>query len=120
MTSNHQPAVILALAQGQTTSQAATAAGVSSRTVRRWLEDPDFRQGVADSRTELLQLAVGRLAAAATKAVDTLIDALDSDRDMARVQAAKVLLDATLALRESLDLEQRIAAIEAADAQRDR
>jgi hypothetical protein len=111
-------AVITALAQGHTTGQAAKVGGISTRTVLRWLDQPDFRQEVADTRTELLQLAVGRLAAVSTAAVDTLVDCLDSERDMARVQAAKVLLDATLALRESLDLEQRIAAIEAADAER--
>uniref|UniRef100_A0AAU2JP75 Uncharacterized protein n=1 Tax=Streptomyces sp. NBC_00049 TaxID=2903617 RepID=A0AAU2JP75_9ACTN len=60
------------------------------------------------------QLAVGQLAAASTKAVATLVDALDNEKGQARVQAARVLLDAVLALRESLDLEQRLAALEAA------
>jgi hypothetical protein len=45
--------------------------------------------------------------------VDTLVDALTTEKGQARVQAAKVLLDATLSLRESLDLEERIKAIEA-------
>lgn len=114
MTSKHRPAAVLALAQGRTTGQAAKAAGVSGRTVLRWLEEPAFRQEVADTRTELLHLAVGRLAAASTKAVDALVDSLDNERGQARVQAARTLLDACLALRESLDLEQRLAALETA------
>ncbi|MEV1054997.1 hypothetical protein ACFWZR_04620 [Streptomyces sp. NPDC059017] len=44
----------------------------------------------------------------------TLVDALDNEKGQARVQAARVLLDAVLALRESLDLEQCLAALEAA------
>lgn len=115
MTEKNRPAAVLCLAQGQTTGQAAKAAGVSGRTILRWLDDPDFRHEISDTRTELLQLAVGRLAAGATKAVDALVDALDTERGQARVQAARTLLDACLSLRESLDLEQRLAALESAD-----
>jgi len=115
MTSKNRPAAVVALAQGRTNRQAATAAGVSTRTIVRWLTAPEFRQEVADARTELLQLAVGRLAAASTKAVDALVDALDNERGQARVQAARTLLDACLALRESLDLEQRLATLETAE-----
>lgn len=120
MTTKHRPAAVLALAQGRTTGQAATAAGVSGRTVLRWLDDPDFRQDVTDTRTDLLHLAVGRLAAGATKAVDALVDALDTEKGQARVQAARTLLDACLSLRESLDLEQRLATLEADEGARRR
>ncbi|AJC60168.1 hypothetical protein [Streptomyces sp. 769] len=115
MTSRNRPAAVLALAQGRTNGQAAKAAGVSGRTILRWLDDPEFRQEVDGTRTELLHLAVGRLAAASTKAVDALVDALDNERGQARVQAARTLLDACLSLRESLDLEQRLAALETAE-----
>jgi hypothetical protein len=115
----NRPAVVLALAQGQTTGQAAKVGGVTGRTVLRWLEDDDFRQEIADTRTDLMRLAVGRLAAGAAKAVDTLVDALDTEKGQARVMAAKVLLESSLALRESLDLEERLAAIEAAEQDRE-
>ncbi|WP_405698206.1 hypothetical protein OHA99_26740 [Streptomyces coelicoflavus] len=120
MSNPKRPAAVLALAQGHTTGQAAKTAGVSSRTILRWLEDDDFRQEISETRTELLRAAVGRLAAAATLAVDTLMDALTTEKGQARVQAAKVILESTMALRESLDLEERIAAIEAADRDRTR
>ncbi|WP_157880128.1 hypothetical protein [Streptomyces natalensis] len=113
MTSRNRPAAVLALAQGRTNGQAAKAAGVSGRTILRWLDDPAFQREVADNRTELLRLAVGRLAAASTKAVNALVNALDNERGQARVQAARTLLDACLSLRESLDLEQRLAVLEA-------
>ncbi|MFE3940590.1 hypothetical protein ACFXPV_01710 [Streptomyces sp. NPDC059118] len=114
MTSKNRPAAVVALARGNTAEQAAREAGVSGRTIRRWMEEPEFGRQVMATRTELLQLAVGQLAAASTKAVATLVDALDNEKGQARVQAARVLLDAVPALRESLDLEQRLAALEAA------
>ncbi|WP_435272199.1 hypothetical protein [Streptomyces parvulus] len=114
----NRPAAILALARGATSEDAAREAGVSGRTVRRWAEDPDFQAQVRDARTEMLQYAVGQLAAGAIEAVTTLREALKDSDGRNRVQAAKTLLDATLALRESLDLEERIAAIEAADRER--
>lgn len=110
----NRPAVIVALARGATSEEAAREAGVSGRTVRRWMEDPDFLADVRDTRTELLQHAVGQLAAGAVEAVTTLREALRDADGRNRVQAARVLLDATLALRESLDLEERLAALEAA------
>jgi hypothetical protein len=110
---NGRPAAITALAQGQTTAQAAEAAGVHIRTVQRWVNDPDFAIEVRDARKDLLQHAVGRLAAGAAQAVDTLLAALTDKDTRNRVQAARVLLDTLLPLRESLDLEERLAALEA-------
>ncbi|MGA5339026.1 hypothetical protein ACPCK3_07405 [Streptomyces griseoincarnatus] len=115
---HNRPAAILALARGDTSEEAAREAGVSGRTVRRWAEDPDFQAEVRAVRTEMLQHAVGQLAAGAIEAVTALRDALKDADGRNRVQAARTLLDAVLALRESLDLEERIAAIEAADRDR--
>ncbi|MET9128619.1 helix-turn-helix domain-containing protein [Streptomyces antibioticus] len=112
-----RPAAITALAQGHTTTQAATAAGVTVRTVQRWINDPDFALNVRDARKDLLQHAVGRLAAGAVQAVDTLLEALEDDSTKVRVMAARTLLDTLLPLRESLELEERIAALETADRQ---
>jgi hypothetical protein len=108
-------AAVLALAQGEPTSVAAAAAGVSKRTVERWCNDSEFAFEVRDTRTELLNTAVGQLAAGAAEAVTALRAALVDDDGRNRVQAARTLLDAVLSLRESLDLEQRLAAIEAAE-----
>lgn len=110
----NRPAAIVALARGLTSEDAAREAGVSGRTVRRWMEEQDFALEVRDARTQLLQHAVGQLAAGAVEAVTTLREALRDADGRNRVQAARVLLDATLALRESLDLEERLAALEAA------
>ncbi|MFC3347765.1 hypothetical protein ACFOOM_10060 [Streptomyces echinoruber] len=110
-----RPAAIIALARGATSEEAARESGVSGRTIRRWMEDPDFQIEVRDTRTEILSSAVGQLAAGAAEAVTTLREALRDADGRNRVQAARTLLDACLSLRESLDLEQRLAALEAAE-----
>lgn len=112
----NRPAAITALARGATYDQAATESGISARTLRRWLaEDPAFVAEVAEVRTTLLDSAVGSITAAAGEAVETLRGALTDPDGRNRVQAARVLLDALLPLRESLELEQRLSALEAAE-----
>ncbi|MGG8409951.1 hypothetical protein ACM614_26960 [Streptomyces sp. 12297] len=109
----NRPAAILALARGGSSEDAANDSGASGRTIRRWMEDPDFQAEVRDTRTEILSTAVGQLAAGAAEAVTALRAALHDADGRNRVQAARVLLESCLSLRESLDLEQRLAALEA-------
>lgn len=121
MPPKNRPAAIAALARGSSTGQAAAESGISARTLRRWLaEDPDFAAEVANARTDMLDGAVGAITAAAGEAVTALRDALTDTDGRNRVQAARVLLDALLPLRESLELEQRLAALEAAEQDRGR
>lgn len=56
-------AIVAALAGGATYANAATAAGVSSRTVRRRMEDPDFRGEVAAARRQAVEQIRARLTA---------------------------------------------------------
>lgn len=105
--------VLAALAAGQTTTQAAEAAGVNPRTVRRWLEDDEFRDQVAQLRRDMLTGTVGQLTDAATQAVATLRDMLSANSEQVRVSAARAILSALVVVRESVDLEQRIDALEA-------
>lgn len=112
-------AVLLALAQGSTTDQAGKAAGVSGRTVRRWMADPDFAARVAELRAELLARTVGALVDASLDAVRTLRECLKARSEATRVRAATALLNALVVVRESVDLEQRLAALEAADRDRE-
>lgn len=116
-----RPAAVLSLAQGESASAAAKAAGVTTRTVERWCADPEFALEVRDTRTELLNAAVGQLAAGAAEAVATLRAATadPEEKGHVRVQAARSLLDALLPLRESLDLEQRLAALESTRTEQD-
>lgn len=109
-------AVLLALAQGASTDAAGAAGNVSGRTVRRWLEDDQFRTDVQALRRGMLDQTVGQLADAAVEAVATLRKMLDAQSEAVRVRAARAILAAVITVRESVDLEERIAALEAARA----
>lgn len=109
-------ALITALAAGQSVADAARAAGLSDRTVRRRLQDPTFSAAVDLSRAELLEEALGLLSGTASIAVKVLrvVAADKSSGATARVAAAGRLLDATLRYREHLDLARRVEALERA------
>lgn len=96
--------------------QAARAAGVSDRTLRRWLHEPDFAAAVTDAQDAALDAVTADLVRAAGGAVALLAATVDNE-DAAlglRLQAARTLLDAALRWRELRGIEQRLAALEAA------
>ncbi len=106
--------LIAALAGGATILDAAEQGGVNERTVRRRLEDADFKRQVNAARAELIAAAVGKLAGASTKAVETLEDLLDEPTAPAvRLGSARAILELGAKLREGLELEVRIAELEA-------
>ena len=105
-------ALVAALAAGATKQEAARLAGVGERTIYRRLEDPDFRRRVDQARSELVTQAVGRLADASAAAVTTLRALLGADSESVRLGACRAILDLGLKLRESEELERRIAALE--------
>ncbi|WP_121186503.1 helix-turn-helix domain-containing protein [Nocardiopsis sp. Huas11] len=108
-------AAILALARGSGTKTAAQEAGVSPRTVRRWLaDDTVFADEVRDLRGELLDEVVGALTSASMKAVETLVECLQADDPSVRVRAAAQILRALPAMRVEGELTERFAEIEAA------
>lgn len=106
-------AIVVALAAGGNVREAAQRASVSERTVWRRLEDPDFRQLVLNCRTAMLEVAVGQLAEAASDAVTTLRRLLMADSESIQLGAARTILEAGPRLRESLEIEMRIAHLEA-------
>src|SRR5437763_809214 len=111
---NHKggPALIAGLASGQTVVDAARAAGLSERTVRRRLEDARFRQAVADARAALLSRAVCMLADASTEAAQTLRGLLTAESETVRARAAVAILEQARAGIELDDLAERVAALE--------
>ena len=105
-------ALMLALARGDTVAGAAEAASVAERMVYRRLADADFCRRVTELRAAMVQRALGRLADASVEAVDTLRRLLTAGTDSTRLGAAKAILELGTRLRESVELEQRLAAIE--------
>ncbi|MGS2640252.1 helix-turn-helix domain-containing protein [Streptosporangium sp. G12] len=108
-------AVLLALASGVSIADAARAGGVSPRTVNRWLDNHAFTTQVAELRAQLLGRTVGALIEASVEAVATLRCSLHADSEAVRVRAATAILSAVITIRESVDLEERLAALETAE-----
>ncbi len=106
-------ALALLLAQGQSHSQAASALGISARTVRRRNSDPTFAKRVQEARAHLFEQSLGRLADGATEAVDTLRGLLAADEDRVRLSAAAKILELGLRARDAVEIERRVAALEA-------
>jgi len=104
--------LILALASGHGTREAAQQAGVSIRTAYRRIDDPLFRQKVTAARDEMFRVAVGSLASAAVEAVDTLRDLLTSQSPTAQLGAARAILDLGQRLREATEIDARLRVLE--------
>ena len=93
--SPRQEAVALALACGRTLREAAEASGVNGL------------------RGELTSRALGRLAEGMALAADTLRELLAAKSEGVRLSAARAVLELGNKLRESVELEQRLTALEA-------
>jgi hypothetical protein len=100
------------IAGGASISEAAEAVRVSISTVKRRRSDPAFMRYVAELRGEMVTRAAGKAADAMVQAVETLRDLLTSGGDAARLGAARAILEHEGKLRESIDLSERIAALE--------
>jgi hypothetical protein len=109
-----QEAAALALAAGLTIEAAAKAAKAGGRTVRTWLATvPAFPRRVAELRAEMTQRALGRLIEGMTSAADTLgYLARKAKAETVRLGAARAVLELGVKLRETVELAERIAALE--------
>lgn len=112
-------ALVAALAGGATQDAAAATAGVSARTVRRRLEDPDFVDRLTDERSALVTRTCSRLLGLTGQAVMTLSDLLTGDvAESVRLRAAMGVLDSARTWRDVGEVEERLMVLEAAAAMR--
>lgn len=106
-------ALLLALACGASVESAARQCRLSERTVYRRLADPAFRRELANMRADMVQRSAGMLTAAAMESVKTLITLqAGTSPPNTRLGAAKAVLEIGAKLRESADLEERVADLE--------
>jgi hypothetical protein len=103
---------VTCLLTSPTITAAAGPAGVSERTLRRWLaEDAEFQAGYRQARAVAFQAALGRLQGLAGRAVETLERNLEAEGEGVQVRAAVAVLE--LAKTSSADdLAERLAGIE--------
>lgn len=83
-----------ALAQGRTQSEAADEAGVTTRTIRRWLQLDEFQAVLREAEGTYRQALMRKLRHAGGRALDHLLDVMDDDEaePPERRQAATAIL----------------------------
>jgi hypothetical protein len=108
---------VAALLTAPTVAEAARVAGVAERTIYRWLaNDPAFVADLRSAEAAAIDHAARRLVGLQDDAISVLGDVI-ADTDAApgvRVRAAALIVDLSLRLRELRSLEERVAALEAA------
>jgi hypothetical protein len=105
--------LLMALACGATVEAAARTVGVSDRTVYRRLKDPAFHKRLQDMRADMVQRTAGALTAAGAEAVRALLALLKEATPAAvRLGAARTVIELGLKMREHVELEGRVQALE--------
>ena len=109
---NADEALALAVATGQTLRDAAAAVGIGERTAtRRWADDA-FRRRVSQLRGEMVGRSLGKLADGMSDAADVLRTLLTAESEPVRLRAAVELLQLGVKLRDAVEIEERVSALE--------
>lgn len=103
---------LLALVEHPTLEAAAVAVGLTSRTLRRYLEDPLFLTEYRALRRTVWEQAIGELQQACGEAVETLRRNLDAESEAAQIRAARTILDHARSGLETTDLLERLESLE--------
>jgi hypothetical protein len=105
-------ALVTHLAAGVSPAGAAKLVGVSESTVFRRLANPAFRQRVETARSDFWDRALGVMSKGAAESAIVLRKLLRSDDGRIKLQAAKVLLEQGMKVREVLDLTRQMEELE--------
>jgi hypothetical protein len=104
---------LLALLSAPTITAAADRAGVSAKTLYRWLDDAAFLSALRTAQRQVFDRALGSLQAATAEAVDTLRTGLAAALPPTRIRAAIAVVDLALRATEAIETEARLQALEA-------
>src|SRR5215471_11364379 len=92
-------------------------ARVSKVSVYSWLREEAFSQELKRCRDQMIERALDSLKVNLTKATETLVRHLDSEKENISLRAAESIIEFAQRAIESEELEQRIKALEAKLAQ---
>ncbi len=115
MTPKKQKALVALLTQ-PTKEKAAAAAGITSKTLRGYLDDPEFQAEYRKAFAELVEDATRKVQQTLDPAVAVLREIME-DRDengQVRVTAARSVLEYGLKMTETTDVLSRLQELEAA------
>ena len=107
---------LLALLANPTKEAAAKAAGITPKTLRKFLDDPEFQAEYRTAFSSMVSDAVRQAQKALSPALTTLEEIMkdDEQKGQIRVSAARSLLEFSLKATEQLDILDRLAELEAA------
>jgi hypothetical protein len=107
---------VAALLSQRNLEEAAHAVGISTRTLLRWMKEPEFQTAYREARRSAYSQAVARLQQGATAAATTLLKVMLDQGTPAsvRVRAAECVMDHSSRAIEIEDVEARVAELERA------
>jgi hypothetical protein len=112
----HEESAILALLSEPTIVAAAAKAGVSERTLLRWLAESTFQARYRAARRQVVEQAIAQLQRGTSEAVDALRRNLACGVPAAEIAAAKAVIDYSVKAIELTDLAERVEQLEQAAA----
>ena len=113
--SNRQKAVLSYFLEGATVAQASENAGVTERTIYRWLNEPGFKAELKAGEQAVLERTTRRLLALTETALDSLEQVLSEPAargSSVRLRAVQVALEQLLKFRDVFDIEERLSRLE--------
>lgn len=115
MTPKQQKALVALLTQ-PTKEKAAAAAGITSKTLRSYLDDPEFRAEYRKAFSELVEDATRKMQQTLDPAVAVLREVMENDGEngQVRVSAARSVLEYGLKMTEQIDILNRLQELESA------
>jgi transposase-like protein len=111
--SRKQEQAIAALLEQPTLEAAARAIGVADVTLWRWMKQPEFANEYRTARRQVLETALAQLQQTARAAAEALRRNLTCGNPSVEVRAALGVLEQAVKAAEWLDVEERLAQLEA-------
>lgn len=87
--------------------------GISTRTARAWMKQPEFVRALRHAQAEAFMGSLQKIQQLAGAAADTLRKLMKSGREGTRLRAATELLSYGLKAHDAADVERRLTELEA-------
>jgi hypothetical protein len=109
----NQEKALNALLESASVSEAAIKCGLNAKTLRRYLDDPEFQKEFRAARRVVFEQNIFKLQSLHNQAVDTLERNLNCEIPSTEVRSAQIIVEATRRDFETLDVLHRLEALEA-------
>jgi hypothetical protein len=103
---------LAALLESASITEAAKVCRLSEKTLRRYLEDPEFQKEFRAARRVVFEQNIVRLQSLHAGAVDTLERNLNCENPSVEVRAAQIIIEGSRKDFETLDILERLEILE--------